>query len=264
MRAQINNYSMAFEDRGRGTPLLFIHGYPLNRRLWIPQLEGLSRSARVIAPDLRGHGESQAMPGTYTMDLLADDCAALLDSLKITQPVVVCGLSMGGYVSFAFMRRYPERAAGLILAATRALPDSPEGKEKRDQAVYLAREKGIKPVVESLLPKMFSPKNYKNRPELIEQVREIMRNTSLEGVTGDLMGMKERPDSSPSLSKIDKPVLILYGEDDQIVTMDDIENMRSGIPGAQVRVLPGAGHLLNLEDPDWFNAAVSEFLSRIS
>lgn len=264
MRAQINQYNMAFEDRGRGTPLLLIHGYPLNKRLWTPQLEGLSGSARVIAPDLRGHGESQAVPGTYSMDLLADDCAALLDTLKIQGPVVICGLSMGGYVSFAFFRRYPERVAGLILAATRALPDSPEGQVKRDQAANLVREKGIKPVVESLLPKMFSPQNYKNKPELSEEVREIMMNTSLEGVTGDLIGMKERPDSSPFLSEIDKPTLILCGEEDQIVSMDEIENMRSGIPGAKVRMLPEAGHLLNLEDPEWFNAAIREFLAGIS
>ena len=264
MRAQINQYNMAFEDRGRGTPLLFIHGYPLNKRLWNPQLEGLSSSARVIAPDLRGHGESQAVPGTYSMDLLADDCAALLDTLKIKGPVVVCGLSMGGYVSFAFFRRHPDRVAGIILAATRALPDSPEGKVKRDQAANLAREKGIKPVVESLLPKMFSLQNYKNRPELIEQVREIMMNTSLEGITGDLMGMKERPDSSPFLSEIDKPTLILYGAGDQIVSMSEIENMRSEISGAKVRILPEAGHLLNLEDPEWFNAAIREFLAEIS
>jgi 3-oxoadipate enol-lactonase len=263
MRTQVNDYNLVFEDRGRGLTLLLIHGYPLNRDLWKPQLEGLSSRARVLAPDLRGHGDSQALPGIYTMDLLAGDCAALLDSLKISRPVVVCGLSMGGYVSFALFRKYPERVAGLILAATRAGADSPDGKAKRDQTANLAREKGLKPVVESMLPKMLSPKTYKNQPELVQRAKEIMLKTSLEGVIGDLMGMKERPDSTPMLDKIDKPVLILHGEDDQIIPIDEIERMQAGIAHAQLRVLPEAGHLLNLEQPVLFNAAVSEFLDKL-
>ncbi len=209
MNVPVNDVVLAVEDRGSGRPLLFIHGYPLSRRLWEPQIEGLADVAHIIAPDLRGHGDSQSTPGPYSMDLLAEDCHALLEAMSVNDPVVLCGLSMGGYVTFAFYRKYPERVAGLILAATRAGEDSPEGKANRDKAADLARQGGPGAIAESMLPKMLAPKTYNERPELVQSVREMMRSTSLEGILGDLMGMKSRPDSTPTLVQIDKRTLIL-------------------------------------------------------
>jgi pimeloyl-ACP methyl ester carboxylesterase len=260
MHIQIKGINIALEDRGAGLPLLFIHGYPLNRRIWEPQIEGLADVARVIAPDLRGHGDSGVAPAPYNMDMLADDCHALLEALSITGRVVLCGLSMGGYVTFAFYRKYPERVAGLILAATRAGEDSPEGKAGRDKAAALAREGGASAIAESMLPKMFSPRTYAGRPELVERLSEIMQANSLDGILGDLMGMKARPDSTPTLKQIDKPTLILHGSDDQLIPPSEAKVMQEAIPGARLQVLPDAGHLLNLEQPQLFNAAVRKFL----
>ena len=129
MQLLVNDFIMSYTDAGVGIPLLFIHGFPLNRHLWNPQVAGLADVARVLAPDLRGHGGSQPIPGAYTMDIFADVLNSFLDELGITQPVVVCGLSMGGYTAFAFYRKYSQRMAGLILTATRAAGDSPQ---KRD------------------------------------------------------------------------------------------------------------------------------------
>jgi len=187
MLAHIHDLTMAYTDAGLGTPLLFIHGYPLNRQLWEPQVEELYLEARVLAPDLRGHGESQVIPGRYSMEILADDLNAFLDALHVTQPVVVCGISMGGYVAFAFYRRYAARVAGLILTATRAGADSPEARKGRDQAIATANQKGVAAIAEAMLPKMLSPKTYSNKPELVETARSIMIRTSLEGVLGDLI-----------------------------------------------------------------------------
>jgi pimeloyl-ACP methyl ester carboxylesterase len=255
---------MAYTDVGRGTPLLFIHGYPLNRHLWEPQVEGLSQEARILAPDLRGHGESQVIPGHYSMEMFADDLNAFLDALSITQPVVVCGLSMGGYVALAFLRKYTTRMAGLILTATRATADSPEARIGRDQAVAMAKEKGVSAIAETMLPKMLSPKTYERKPELVDRVRAIMNHTSLEGVLGDLNGLKQRIDSTPTLSHIKLPTLILAGADDQIIPLKEAQSMQASIPGARLVVIPDTGHLLNLEDPAAFNLAISDFLSRTS
>jgi len=263
MRKQIGGINLAFEDRGTGLPLLFIHGYPLSRRIWDPQLEGLADVARLIALDLRGHGDSDAVPGHYSMDLLADDCKDLLEALGLTSPVVLCGLSMGGYVTFAFYRKYPEMVAALILAATRSGEDSPEGKANRDKAADLARKGGPSAIAESMLPKMLSPKSYEEKPELVHRVWEIMEGTSPEGILGDLMGMKSRPDSTPGLKKIEKLTLILHGSDDQLIPPSEAMAMSGAIPGARLTLLPDAGHLLNMEQPQLFNGAVREFIREL-
>ena len=260
MRIKVRDITMEHEDLGTRTPLLFIHGYPLNRHLWDEQVSELSDIARVLAPDLRGHGGSDAVPGPYSMDLHAEDCRAFLYALRVTQPAVLCGLSMGGYVAFAFYRKYPERVAGLILAATRAGADAPEGKANRDKAMALAREKGVGAIAESMLPKMLAPSAPQAKPELVARVKAMMESTPLQGVLGDLAGLRDRPDSTPTLATIDRPTLILHGADDQLIPASEAEAMRAGIRGSELKVIPGAGHLLNMEQPEVFNDATREFL----
>jgi pimeloyl-ACP methyl ester carboxylesterase len=254
---------MAYTDRGNGLPIVFIHGYPLNRYLWEPQTEALSDTMRVLAPDLRGHGESQAVPGPYSMGMFANDLNAFLDALQINQPVVVCGLSMGGYVTFEFHRKYAHRMAGLILTATRATADSPEGRAARDQAAQTAQQQGIPAIIDGMLAKLVSPTTYQERPELLKRIRQIMLKTSLDGVLGALMGMKTRPDSTATLRQIELPALIIHGADDQIVPLKEAQAMQAAIPDARLEVIPKAGHLLNLEQPDLFNPIVREFITAI-
>jgi pimeloyl-ACP methyl ester carboxylesterase len=166
MRINSNNLAIDFSDNAGGIPLLLIHGYPLNRALWEPQVTGLADVARVLAPDLRGHGGSDPGPGSYSISFLADDCRGFLDTLGITRPVMLGGLSMGGYVVFEFYRKYPQRVAGLILAATRAGADSSEAKANRDKAATTAREKGVGAIVETMLPRILSQKSSHARPEV--------------------------------------------------------------------------------------------------
>jgi pimeloyl-ACP methyl ester carboxylesterase len=240
--------------------LVLLHGYPLNSQMWQPQIEGLATQARVIAPDLRGHGDSQVVPGPYSMDLLADDVHTLLKELNLTEPIVLCGLSMGGYVSFAFQRKYPERLRGLILTATRAAADTEQGRAARDQAMQTAREQGVEAIVESMAPKLLAPQTVAERPLLLELAQAIMRGTSLEGVLGDLEGLKNRPDSTATLAEIRVPTLIIHGAEDQLIPLQEAQAMQAQIAGARLVVLPEAGHLLNLEQPELFNGAVKEFL----
>jgi pimeloyl-ACP methyl ester carboxylesterase len=260
MQINVNGFSMAYSDAGQGVPLLFVHGFPLNRQLWQPQLEVFSDVARVLAPDLRGHGDSDPVPGPYSMDLFADDLNAFLDALGIREKIVLCGLSMGGYVVFAFYRKYAHRLRGLILAATRAAADSPDARLARDQMMALAGEKGVGAIAESMLPKMLAPQSYSSRPDLVEQVRAIMLRTSLEGVLGDLAALKDRPDSVPTLARIAVPTLIINGAHDQIIPLKEAQAMRDGIPGARLVVVEQAGHLLGMENVEAFNEAVTRFL----
>ena len=263
MRVRLRDFAMEYDDAGHGRPLLLIHGYPLNRTLWEMQLNGVSHAARVLAPDLRGHGLSEATPGAYSTDLLAADCAAFLDALGVSEPAVVCGLSMGGYVTFAFQRLYPERVAALVLTATRAAPDSAEGKAARDQAIATARARGVGAIVEAALPRMLSPKTVASRPDVVDRVRRMMEATSLEGVLGDLAGMRDRADSRPGLASIRCPTLIVHGTDDQLIPPSEAEAMEAGIAGSRLRLIASAGHLPNLEQPDAFNATLVEFLETL-
>jgi pimeloyl-ACP methyl ester carboxylesterase len=231
--------------------------------MWESQAMELADFVRVVAPDLRGHGESESVPGPYSMDLFVDDLAALLDVLEIRQKIVLCGLSMGGYVALAFYRKHAARMQALILAATRAAGDSPQAQAGRDQAAETAKEKGVEAIVQSLLPKLLAPETLTNEPELVERARSILRSTSLDGVLGDLAAMKTRPDSRPFLEDIRVPTLILHGTEDQLIPPQEAKEMQAAIPNARLQLVPQAGHLLNLEQPALFNAAVRSFISAL-
>jgi len=266
---QLDEFTLAYEEAGRGLPVLLIHGYPLDRSLWQPQMEALAGQARLITPDLRGHGGSTSpsweAPESHphSMELLAADLAAFLDAVGVTHPVVVCGLSMGGYVGLAFQRLYPQRLAGLVLAATRAAPDSPEGKAGRVKAAELARHSGTAAVVEGLLPRMFATATYAQQPAMVESARQMMLATPADTVIADLLGMRDRPDSTPGLGRIACPTLVIHGSGDQIIPASEAEGVAKAIPGARFTLLEGAGHLLNLEQPQAFNQALSEFIRKI-
>lgn len=263
MNIQVGNTKLNVEDRGSGSVLLLIHGFPLNLEMWRQQIENLSNHKRVIAVDLRGHGHSPPTPGPYSMDLLADDCAAVLDTLGVDGPVVVCGLSMGGYVSFALYKRHPQIISALILAATRAGSDSDQARANREKAIADTKQHGPQPVLDNMLKILLAPDTYKLKPELVKNLADIISLTSTEGIVSALEGMKDRPDSTILLGQINLPTLIIHGAQDQIITLNESESMASGVKNSRLEIIPAAGHLPNLEQPEMFNSIVSEFLASI-
>lgn len=264
MKYPLDNGFLVYDRIGKGIPVLFIHGYPLSRRIWNLQMEGLSDIASMIAIDLRGHGESFPFEGPYTMDLLAADCKRLIDDLNLKSPIVVCGFSMGGYVTMALYRRYPHIIKGMILTSTRPGPDSSEAKANRDAGIQSVREHGVIFIAESMLPKLVSPVTLSTKPNLVNSIHSIMLETSVQGVVGALQGMKDRPDSTPLLPQIKCPVLIIHGADDQLIPIHESELMNKKIPDSRLIVIPEAGHLLNIEQPVLFNQAIREFIQSLA
>jgi pimeloyl-ACP methyl ester carboxylesterase len=262
MKIELGKMHLAFDDAGRGPVILFLHGYPLNRQMWAHQLNGLQREARLLALDLRGHGESDAPAGPYSMGLFADDIAAFLDKLGVTEPVIVCGMSMGGYITFEFFRRYPGRVAGLILTATRAGADSSEAKANRDRAMETARTQGPGAIAAAMLPKLLSPRTPELNPQAEERVKSILAAASLEGILGDLAALRDRADSLPTLPAIKVPTLILHGMDDLLIPLIEAETMQRGIANSWLHALTDAGHMPNLEQPELFNGYVRRFLDQ--
>jgi 3-oxoadipate enol-lactonase len=263
MRARLRDFTMEYDESGSGVPLILIHGYPLNRRMWEPQLGALSDIARVIVPDLRGHGGSEIVPGINTMDEMAKDIKELIESLDIEEPVILVGFSMGGYISFAFYRHYPNLVKGMILAATRATADTIETKVNREEAAAIAHEKGSEAITEMQLPKMLSPLTKDTKPEVVELARKIMVETPTQTIVADLRGMINRQDSTSSLQDITCPVLILHGSDDQFISVEEINLMQNNLENSRIKTIPEAGHLINIEQPELFNQAVREFIISI-
>ncbi len=202
---KLSDVNICFEEHGSGPPLLFIHGFPLHRQLWEGQWNALADAAQVIAPDLRGHGESESGVVPHTMQNLAQDCFDLLGELGISAPLYVCGLSMGGYIAMAMLRLHPERIAGLILTATRSAADTPEARTNRDKSILLAQTQGPRPIIDSMLPRLLSPKSLAGRPEIVQTAHEIMSSISVNTIIKDLLGLKERPDLPPSWLLLPNP-----------------------------------------------------------
>jgi 3-oxoadipate enol-lactonase len=261
-RMTVNGVSLAVERRGEGPAILFVHGYPLDRTLWAHQLAHLEGWQR-IAVDLRGFGLSDAPDLGYSLPTYADDLAALLDALQVDD-VVLCGLSMGGYVAFEFLRRYRERVRGLVLMDTRAEADSPEVRRARDQQISLAREQGAAVIAETMVARMLAPDTLRRNPTLAEQVRAMMVATPVPGITGALAAMRDRPDSTTLLGSLEGlPTLVMVGEQDEMTPPASHEAMAAAIPGAKLAVIPGAGHLPPLEMPEAVTHVLAAFLRNL-
>lgn len=254
-------FILSYEDSADRVPVLMIHGFTLNNTIWDEQVVGLGHIARLITPDLRGHGQTEATDvSPYTMEMMATDCMNLLDYLGHQGPVVVAGFSMGGYIAFEICRQFPERVSGLILAATRASADTEDAKAGRIESARVALAEGVLPVVDSLLPKLLAPGTYAEHPGLVAVLEEMMLGTSPEGVAGAQLAMSQRPDSRGDLQGIEIPTLVVHGMEDQLIPVSEAEIMAEGIPGAKLVLIEGAGHLVNMEQPDVFNETVQDFL----
>jgi pimeloyl-ACP methyl ester carboxylesterase len=263
MRTTINGVSIAYHDQGNGFPLVFLHAFPLSRMMWAPQEAALAPQFRIITIDLRGHGESNAPLWHYSLDQAADDVRGLLDYLSIQQAVFV-GLSMGGYILFAFYRKYAELVKGLVLADTRAQADTDEGKQARFEMAQVAYKQGASAVADLMIPKLLSPATIQTRPELVQRVRTMIEGNQISGIAGDLMAMAGRSDSVPLLKQITCPVHIIVGELDLPTPPSDAMLMADRIPGARLTVIPGAAHLSNMEQPDRFNETIRSFVLNVT
>ena len=260
--ARVRDIEMAYEDAGRGEPfVLLLHGFPFDRSMWREQARALAETWRVVVPDLRGLGETSLgeAGGAATMEEMAADVAALLDELNVGR-AVVCGLSMGGYVALAFCRAFPERVRALVLADTRALPDTDDARRAREENARRALSEGVAPIADAMMPKLLSEGTIANRPETVARVREMILNAKPEGVAAALRGMARRRDQTDLLEEIEAPTLIVVGREDTFSTPSEAGEMRGKIRGARLRIIEGAGHLSNVERPEEFSRALVDFL----
>ncbi|MBC8870889.1 MAG: alpha/beta fold hydrolase [Planctomycetes bacterium] len=263
-RISVNDTQLNVLDAGHGPPLLLVHGFPLDHSMWARQIEDLSGDFRVIAPDLRGFGSSDVTHRTVSMEQFADDLAALLDAVGVTDKATLCGLSMGGYVAWQFWRRHRSRLNGLILCDTRAEADAPEAARARLVSADRAIIEGVGFLADSMIEKLFAPSTLRDRPDIVEGTRSIMLATSPAGAAAAFRGMAARRDSSEILSEIDVPTLVICGEHDVISPVDEMRGIAQRIAGAAFVEIADAGHMSPLEKPREVSAAIGDFLARIA
>ncbi len=253
-----------FDDDGPGPVVVLLHGFPLDRSIWAHQRASVGAIYRLITPDLRGHGRSAAPEGVYTIDAMADDVIETLDALQLTEPLILGGLSMGGYIALSIAERYPERLKGLILLNTRAAADTPEGAAKREeQAREIEGSGDVEPLVAAALPKLFAEATARDHPEVVRRLHAHMSRTPARAVVGALRGLATRPDRTAFLPKIAVPTLVIAGLEDAIVPIAEAREMAAAIPGSHLVAVPHAGHLTPLENHQATDAAILGFLESL-
>lgn len=257
----INGTTLSYDERGSGLPVVFLHGFPLDRRIWKDQIDALSKQHRVIAVDLRGFGQSKSNTA-FTMKSLAEDICSLLRAINATS-CVLGGLSMGGYVALAFAKEYQKDLRGLMLIDTRAEGDTAEGKAGRQKMIALARTSGSKAVADQMMPKMLAPGTPKNRPAVARELQRIMEACPSLTIEHALAAMRDRDDQTAFLPSISVPTLILVGQEDAITPPKMAEAMNAQIPRSKLVVIPDAGHMSPMEKPQEVTRAMQDFLRQL-
>mgnify|MGYP005850110989 CR=1 FL=1 len=245
-------------ERGSGQPLVLLHGFPLDSRVWEAQVQALSDQYRVIAPDLRGFGKTKST-GQFSMESLADDIHELKTQLGV-RPCALAGLSMGGYVAQAYIKKYPTDFAALILVDTKPEADTTEAQHNREKMAADARSGGSKAVADQMMPKMLAPSAYVSRPQVVEKLRQIMESQDAESLAQACLAMRDREDFRSELASIAVPVLCIYGESDAITPPTVGQWIVSQVSHGRLAVIPGAGHMAPLEQPEAVTKAIRDFL----
>ncbi len=264
MLSVINDTPLDYTESGPadGPPVVLIHGFPFSQEMWAPQIGDLSKRHRVIAYDVRGHGKSPPGDGQYTLEFFVDDLIGLLDHLKIDR-TIVCGLSMGGYIALRAIERNPERIRALVLCDTRSEADSNEAKLKRAAAIKLVRKHGTALFAEGFVNSIFAPETFRSNPDAVAMIKRTIQASPPAGICGTLLALASRTDTTGGLPRIAVPTLILVGDQDALTPPAAAEAMHGKIPRSELRVIPGAGHMSNLENPQEFNKRLLDFLARV-
>ena len=239
---------------------MLLHAFPLNARMWEPQLALAAQGWRVVAPQLRGFDGGVGDTPASSFDDYAGDVIDLLDGLHIEE-AIIGGLSMGGYAAFAIFRRAPRYVRGLVLADTRSQADTPEGRAGRTRLLQLLAEHGPVAVVDEMIPRLLGDSTRASRPDLGDRVRALALSNPPEAIAGAIRALMTRPDSTPLLSTIHCPTLIVVGEEDTLTPPALSEEMHRAIAGSELVRVPGAGHLSSFEQPEAFNSALARFLT---
>jgi 3-oxoadipate enol-lactonase len=260
----INGLKQYYTDRGNteGIPIVFIHGFPFDHSMWEAQVNALPAKFRPVTYDIRGHGLSESGSCHYSLEFFADDLFALIEHLNLDKPII-CGLSMGGYITLRAFERKPDAFRALILCDTRSEADTNEAKIKRSSAVKTIEEKGVQKYAEDSVNNLFWEANVQSVIPAVSKIRTIIENMSADVLCATLIALAARTDTTEVLDQIKIPVLIMVGEHDKLTPPIAAESLHENITGSELQVIKNAAHLSNLENPEEFNGHLLSFLSKM-
>jgi len=250
---------IAYSSTGKGAPLVLLHPFPVNSHFWSRLSLRLEGRYRLLLPDLRGHGASGMGEGPITMSKHSQDLLRLLDIERVSRAAFV-GVSIGGYILFEFWRQHRDRVSALVLCDTRATADNQEGRATRLRSAEDVERHGPAPFIESMIPKLLCETTRRNRPDLVEEARAMMRRMSVLGIAQLQRGMADRPDSLPTLPTIDVPTLVLVGAEDTLTPTSDSEAIRANVRSSLMHIIPAAGHFAPFEQPEETGRLLRGFL----
>jgi len=264
VRTTVNNITISYTDEGpvEAPVIIFIHGFPLNKTMWEMQLEVLKDEYRVIAYDVRGHGDTDAGSDHFSIDLFVTDLISFMNDLNINK-AILCGLSMGGYIALNAVENYPQLFDALILSDTSCAADTTESKHKRLMAIEDIKINGIENFANENIKNLFAPGSFQSKESAISRVREMIVNTTTESIFNTMHALAMRKETCSRLTGIKLPVLILVGIDDIITPLSAAKVMHENIPGSKLNIVEQAGHLSNMENPYEFNYLIKKFIETV-
>ena len=263
-----NGYQLGYYETGKGPAIVMLHGFPFDHQMWRPQIESMSTGFRVIAPDLRGFGESTLGPADASQGIeMADyaaDVTAVLDRASVEEPVILCGFSMGGYVLWQCLKQFSERIRGIVLCDTKASSDSQEAAEGRIRMAETVVSTGTAPVADAMLPKLLAASTWDSKSDVVEQVEAMIHRSDPSAIAAAQRGMARRPDARADLSSIKCPTLAIVGAEDLVTTPQEMNQIVRDISDAVLVQIPLAGHMSTLENPQAVNEALLGFIAKLS
>ncbi len=263
MNTKINNLSVFTSGNENNLPIIFVHGFPFDHFMWDAQVKELSKEYFCVTYDIRGLGESPAGDGQFTIESFVDDLETIINELKLKMPVL-CGLSMGGYISLRAIERIEKKFSAVILCDTKALADDNEGKIKRAEGIKAINENGVENFISQFVPNCFSNNFIDKNEAEYEKIINRSKSSSPVGVKGCLLAMAGRTDTTSYLSNISIPALIICGEEDKLTPPDIMQSMADKINGSNFVVVNGAGHMSPIEKASFVNEKIAGFLRRIN
>ena len=264
LTTEVNDFTLSYDDVGEGrVPIIFLHGFPFDKTMWKSQIEFLQTSYRLIACDIRGFGKSKDERTPLSISLFADDLIEFMDKLEIDK-AIICGLSMGGYITLNAAKRFPDRFEALILCDTQCIADTPEVKEKRLNTIAKIEAEGVADFNEGFIKSVFHKDSLTDKKELVEEVRNVVFANSQHIIIQGLLALAVRTEACSTLDKIRIPTLIICGREDAVTPLKQSEYLKQHILGSTLEVIDNAGHVSNLEQPNEFNEHISEFLINLS
>jgi len=264
IRITINKLTVSYNDQGPDDApvIIFIHAFPLNKSMWDIQMDALKENYRVVAYDIRGHGNSDPGVDNFVIELFVNDLLRLMKKLGIEKSIL-CGLSLGGYIALNAVLKYPDRFDGLILNDTQCIADTLEIKENRCMAIIRIMKKGVEEYADEIIKNLFAPGSFTKKENAIAGVKEMIINTPKQSLCNTLHALAERKETCTQLPEINIPVLIMVGKEDKITPIAAAQQMHENIRDSKLKIIQHAGHISNLENPAAFNFQLVKFLGLV-